>query len=203
MAMQNSHTNHRFSHLRNTTQHREAVFLLAVRYVFFPHSFVHPNASLLCILHSLFILPYLLFFCICCSALSPFLMNFSHSESATLHEVRKEYFNKPILHSCPRYALKFCKEPVHKPSEFKITFSDSSVLQWKSIICCLVSLPGCLGFQRQSPRLIFTGATLRPRQVKQPPACPVPDPSMICSNDLSGKQTAYHHTVKYPGGLSL
>lgn len=42
--------------------------------VFFPRSFIHPNALLLCILHS-----FLLFFSPCCSAPSPFLMNFFQS----------------------------------------------------------------------------------------------------------------------------
>lgn len=42
--------------------------------VFFPHSFINPNALLLCILHS-----FLLFFSTCCSVPSPFLMNFFHS----------------------------------------------------------------------------------------------------------------------------
>lgn len=48
---------------------------------------------------------------------------------------------------------------------------------------------------------MYAGTTVRPRQVKQPPACCVLDPSMMCSNDLSGKQPVYQHTVKYPGGL--
>lgn len=32
---------------------------------------------------------------------------------------------------------------------------------------------------------------------------PVLNPSMICNNDLSGKEAVYPHTVKYPEGLSL
>lgn len=42
---------------------------------------------------------------------------------------------------------------------------------------------------------------LQKRQGEQPLSSPVLNPSMLCNNDLSGKEIVYPHTVKYPEGI--
>lgn len=42
---------------------------------------------------------------------------------------------------------------------------------------------------------------LQKKQGEKPLTSPVLNPSMICNNDLSGKETVCLHTVKYPEGL--
>lgn len=122
-ATQNSHCSHGFSHLRNTMQRRRFLCLLwgappphPTNEAVFPRRFIHPNVSLLCVLHAA-----LLFVCICWSALPHFNEVFP-SRRVCRPAGSQECFNETSPGSRPRYTRKLCKEPIHKPSEFQIPF---------------------------------------------------------------------------------